>query len=185
MFIQNRFKWSPTCSDTYVDQVQKRVLALMLMSPRWILLVGEVLVPSLHCDLACFFFFSSTECVCVRSGLCVLPCTTTQVAGSRDGCSPVSRYNSAEVELTVWTCAQLKEAWHDDKKRRKNWEKNLQLLLTAQCLSPCCVQNLLQVHLSGFVGLGSASRASGKTKKKETKKQIRAKIVFSFFLFEC
>lgn len=41
---------------------------------------------------------------------------------------------------TVWTCAQLKEAWHEKKKK-------LQLLLTAQCRSPCAVQNLVQVHL--------------------------------------
>lgn len=52
-------------------------------------------MPSFHCDMA-WFYSALSGC----SGLCVLPCTTTQVAGSRDGCSPVSRWNTAEVELT-------------------------------------------------------------------------------------
>lgn len=51
---------------------------------------------------------------------------------------------------TVWTCAQLEEGCHKNKKNKKK----LQLLLTAQCCSPCAVQNLVQVHLCCFVRLG-------------------------------
>lgn len=38
--------------------------------------------------------------MCVLWSMCVYFCCTAQVADSRDGCRPVSRYSTTEVELT-------------------------------------------------------------------------------------
>lgn len=133
---------SPMCSYIHIhaDQVQKLVLALTQMNPRCICLVW-----SFCCQVSTVIWPGFIQ-FWVCAAVCVCVVLLHYTGGRQQGWVQPSK----QVEChwggtnTVWTSVLLKEAWHE----------MLQVLLTAQCCSHCAVQNLVQVHLCGFVCLG-------------------------------